>query len=356
MFQRRRALTQVQAVAIAVIVIIAGVGIYYLSSKLGASSSTNPNPSPSPLPSPSPTPSPSPSPSPSPTPTPTPTHSVTPLPTALPPGTTKTQTFISGGYNRTYQLHISKIYDENKQTPLVIALHGFSESMFIADKIISKDQSDSEGFIVVYPQGYFRGSPNRASWHAKGQYGDAYLYNIDDVGFIRELIYRISQRYNVDPDRIYVAGFSNGASMTYRLGSELSDVVAAIAPVSGTVGGYWNATSQLEVCTEPKQPMPAIIFSGTAESQYSGNIVEGLGENRIYSLSASVAMWVNFEGCNKTPQNTTITDGTIIKSVYSGGKSGAEVVFYTIVGGIHAVPTGAPGLMWDFFKSHPKQH
>ncbi len=51
------------------------------------------------------------------------------------------------------------------------------------------------------------------------------------------MIEELQFTYNIDSGRIFVTGHSNGGMMTYRLGAELSDIVAAIAPVAGTIGG-----------------------------------------------------------------------------------------------------------------------
>jgi polyhydroxybutyrate depolymerase len=71
-------------------------------------------------------------------------------------------------------------------------------------------KSDVEGFIVVYPEGF------GASWNVVGGFGDAFSTNIDDVGFIRALIDSLQGKFAIDRNRIYVAGFSQGAMMAYR--------------------------------------------------------------------------------------------------------------------------------------------
>ena len=60
--------------------------------------------------------------------------------------------------------------------------------------------------------------------------------NVDDVAFIRALLDDLMRAYQVDAKRVYATGMSNGAIMAYRLASELSDRIAAIAPVAGAVG------------------------------------------------------------------------------------------------------------------------
>src|SRR5260221_564174 len=67
------------------------------------------------------------------------------------------------------------------------------------------------------------------------------------------LLDELPRRLLVDADRIFVTGFSNGASMTFRLGAELSDRIAAIAPVAGH---YWPTAST------PARPVPTLFLIG----------------------------------------------------------------------------------------------
>jgi len=321
--QRRSALTQVQAIVIIIIVVVAGVGAYLLGLIPGTVSIPSHGSST------------------------IQTHSTTPLPSSLSLGTTKTQSFTWGGYNRTYSIHISQIYDSSKPTPLVIMLHGFTEDMLLTQSYFPTDKSDEEGFIVVYPQGIGLG------WNVAFGFGEAYKNNMDDVGFIRELIYRTEQIYRIDPDRIYVAGFSAGAMMAYRLGAELSDKIAAIAPVAGSIGGHMNETiAPIRIIDNPSQPVSVIVLMGTGDPNYYGANASVFGFSSL-SVHDSVTFWVDHDGCSKTAQNTT---GNPVKSVYSNGLKGTEVVLYTFIGGDHEWPSNAADVIWDFFKSHPKRH
>lgn len=323
MFQSRRALTQVQAIVIVVIVVLAGAGAYLLELIPGISSPLSPGSST------------------------TTTHSTTPLPSTLSPGTTKTLSFMFGDYNRTYSIHIPQIYDSNKLTPLVIMLHGFSADILLAQSYFPTDKSDKEGFIIVYPKGIGLG------WNVAFGFGEAYKNNMDDVGFMRELIYRIEQIYKVDSNRIYVTGFSAGAMLAYLLGAELSDEIAAIAPVAGSIGGHANETaSPLRIIASPSQPVSVIVFMGTSDPNYYGAKVDIFGFSSL-SVHDSVAFWVEHDGCSKIAQNTT---GNPVKSVYSNGLKGTEVVLYTLIGGGHEWPSNAADIIWDFFKNHPQQH
>src|SRR5207237_8315757 len=85
---------------------------------------------------------------------------------------------------------------------------------------------DREGFAVVYPEGE-HGHWNDGRGDANGS------APVDDVAFIRTLIDTLAAAYPIDTDRVYATGISNGGIMSYRLACDLSDKIAAIAPVVG---------------------------------------------------------------------------------------------------------------------------
>jgi polyhydroxybutyrate depolymerase len=120
---------------------------------------------------------------------------------------------------------------------MLIALHGGGgDDDFQADdskyKLISK--SEAAGFIAVFPNGYSRFPGGiLATWNAGSCCGAAQKNNVDDVGFIREVIHRVERQASIDPKRVFAAGMSNGAMMSWRLACEAPEV-RAIAPVEGT--------------------------------------------------------------------------------------------------------------------------
>jgi polyhydroxybutyrate depolymerase len=269
------------------------------------------------------------------------------------------------GRKRSYILHIPPGYDDKTEMPLAIVLHGGGGN---AENIMKttdfSTRADNAGFIVVYPNGTGRFSNVLLTWNAGNCCGYALDNNVDDVAFIRALIDDLLIRLAVDPRRIYATGMSNGGMMCYLLACQLSDKIAAIAPVAGAM--------EMDSCY-PTQPVSVIIFHGTADEHvlyYGGEPLKQADNHPRVDrpVSYAVNFWVKANDCLPVPQKEVT--GDIIRETYSGGKNNTEVVLYTIVDGKHAWPGGKPGwfggdeptqeisatnVIRDFFASHPKQ-
>src|SRR5262245_29366030 len=134
-----------------------------------------------------------------------------------------TRTLVSGGLTRTYLVHVPASYTGASAVPLVVDIHGLSSnasqqralSGFIA-------RSDEHGFIVVHPEGV-----NNA-WNG----GICCSTATDDVAFIRALVAQMHVEANIDAQRVYATGLSNGGAMTHRLACEAADIFAAAAPLA----------------------------------------------------------------------------------------------------------------------------
>ena len=143
------------------------------------------------------------------------------------------QTIIHDGINREYVLYIPNSYDGTSAVPLMLNFHGFggsaSDYMQEADM---RSLAEADTFILIYPQGSC--SDGLSHWNACPLGGDN-KSDADDFGFIESMITEISSQYNVDMERIYAAGYSNGGMMAYGLANYKSDLIAAVASVSGVM-------------------------------------------------------------------------------------------------------------------------
>jgi polyhydroxybutyrate depolymerase len=127
------------------------------------------------------------------------------------------------GVERAFRLVVPETVDLSRPAALVFAFHGF----LIDDKDIMptytgfSELAAQEGFIVVYPNS------------ESGFWRTTYLKNNPDIDLFDALLTELTSSYNVDSDRVYVTGMSNGANFTHLLASQRSHRIAAIAPHSG---------------------------------------------------------------------------------------------------------------------------
>jgi len=263
----------------------------------------------------------------------------------------QTGTITVDGRTRSYILHVPANRKGAQALPLVIVLHGATQGDANAERMSSMSTlADKENFIAVYPQGTGR----LPTWNSGNCCGYALQNKVDDIGFLRALIAKLEKEYRIDPKRIYVTGISNGAMMSYRAACEMSDVVAAVAPVEGAQN----------VSCQPSAPVSLIVFHGTADHLVpinGGSTPYQIGPHRTdSSVAETVAFWVKRDGCAATPKHEEGNEARI--DTYSGCKDGSAVAVYVIPGGHHMWPgTSISGvklpateLMWKFFAQHPK--
>ncbi len=277
----------------------------------------------------------------------------------------KTRTLQVGGLNRTYLVHLPEGHNQENPTPVVLALHGATmNGPMMAWFSGLNRKADEAGFIAVYPNGTGRFSS--FTWNGGHCCGSAMRNNVDDVAFIDALLDDLMRSYHIDNRRIYVTGISNGATMTYRLGSELSDRIAAIAPVAGSVG---TEISRL------KRPISVLHFHGTLDDYIP--FLGGKGMKSLYgtpycSVDQSIQSWVKSNECDENPKIDLLSKNgdqmTVTRKTYAARKDETEVVLVVIEGGGHTWPgmrsptdtlgqsamnISANDLMWEFFEKHP---
>ncbi len=271
-----------------------------------------------------------------------------------------TRTVMMGEQKRTYLVHIPKDYDPKKPTPVVLALHGAAMNgpMMVSLSGLNK-KSEEAGFIVVYPSGI------SFVWNAGGFTGKMAEGKPDDVAFIGKVLDDVGTVVKVDEKRVYACGMSNGGMMCYRLAAELSDRIAAIAPVAGTIA--------IEE-SKPKRAVPVIHFHGTKDTFVPFEMAKGKTPAfmKFKGVEDSVQTWVKLNGCDEKSKMETISkegdEMKVTRKTFGGGKDGAEVVLVVIDEGGHAWPGMTPpasfmgksaknvsanDLMWEFFQKHP---
>ena len=262
----------------------------------------------------------------------------------------------SGGLTRTSILHVPEIYDPSQGAMLVLNFHGFSSAGW-QQSLLSRmsSESDKRGFIVAYPEGV------ALSWNAGDCCGTAWTDSVDDIAFTRALLDKIEAEYCIDKRRIFATGMSNGGFFSHRLACEMSDRIAAIAPVAGVLG--------IDNCA-PKRKVPVLHFHGTADPivPYQGGtpIIPQLGLGLVFKpVSETMDFWRKFNGCSAF-EKVIYQKGDATCIEWPDCDENASTVLCSIDGGGHtwpgglAIPAGktskdigATATMLDFFQAHP---
>lgn len=142
-------------------------------------------------------------------------------------------------------------YDAVRRWPLVLSIHALGSNAGLQESYTRMTEAArARGFVVIYPEG------TGGSWNAGTCCGTA-TARVDDVGFLAAVLDRAERELCVDVDRVHATGMSNGGYMTHRLGCELADRLASIAPVAGA-----DATTR---CA-PTRPLPVHLHHGTLDT------------------------------------------------------------------------------------------
>ena len=281
------------------------------------------------------------------------------VPTFLNAQETLTKTMIHNNESREYVIYIPKIYVESSPTPLMFNFHGYGS--YVSIHMLINDMrpiADTAGFIVVYPKGLpLPASPsNQLHWNV-GSWTES--STSDDIGFIESIIDSISNDYNIDLNRVYSSGYSNGGYFSFELACQLSDKIAAIGSVAGSM------SEKTYTACNPSHPTPVVTINGTSDSNVYYNGGNSYDDNSK-SLSTVNNYWSNFNNTDSIyqiniPDINTSDNSTIELTRYYNGDNCTSVEHYKVIGGEHAWP-GSFGnmdinsslIIWDFVSKYDK--
>lgn len=250
------------------------------------------------------------------------------------------------GITREYILYIPKSYNGSTKVPLMFNFHGYAgQAVWYMEDADMRSLAESENFILVYPQGTRMTSldPFSTHWNA-GLNTPENKSTANDFGFVETLINEISLDYNIDRERTYASGYSNGAMFAYALAAYKSNLIAAVGSVSGTM-----LTETINNAS-PSHPTPIIHIHGTADEVLPQTGGDGFG-----SVESILNYWIDF---NNTDSTTVNTSGNIEQYIYEGGDNGTAVEYYKVNGGNHVwfdinyQGSNTSGLVWNFVSKY----
>lgn len=295
-------------------------------------------------------------------------------PTEIPPGHQRLSVNVNG-VERQALVHVPAGVGNTQPQPLVVMLHGVGGTAAYAVRETGwSAKADAENFIVVYPEATRPDASQPASlrrnpqaWNDGSGRFHAGQQQVEDVAFIRLLIDRTAADHRIDRQRVFVTGFSNGASMAYRVGAELADRVAAIAPVAGA---SWGES------LSPSRPISLLYITGTADplNPLDGGMPRmafgggGQGGRAKTKVRTAIAQWVQALGLPDVPKSETLVNG-VRTTRYGSAANPTEVVLITVdglghvwAGGENLLPqfmVGKPtdkvkatDVIWEFFNAH----
>ena len=248
------------------------------------------------------------------------------------------------GINREFLVFTPSTYNSAYAFPVVLNFHGFGGTINDYALYASMQTiAETEGFILVYPQGSLM---NGYSHWNPSLPGPTNKSNADDFGFIEALIQQLSNDYSIDSEKIYACGYSNGGMMSFGLANHKSNLIAAVASVSGAM---------LETDNTPNHPMPVLMIHGTSDG-----VIPYIGNNDYTSVESTLSFWINFNSTDSIPNSNSITSGgnSIEYKSYSNGNNGVSVEHYKINQGGHEWfnlnynGLNTSELIWEFFSKY----
>jgi polyhydroxybutyrate depolymerase len=259
------------------------------------------------------------------------------------------ETMADNGAMRTYHVHVPKSYSSSKPTSLVFVFHGYTQTSSGIEDISQMDPvADAHGFVAVYPQGLSN------SWNAGSCCGTAAQSMVDDLKFVGDMLDQLEKDYCIDPKRVFASGLSNGGMLSHRLACEMSDRIAAIGAVAGTLA--------IDTCAPPR-PVAVLHVHGTADFVVPYN---GGGLSGGKSVPDTIAAWTKIDGCTDATPTNVYMKGDATCNTYENCNAGVAVELCTIDQGGHQWPGGhsdflgklstdldASEEMAKFFEAHP---
>lgn len=267
-------------------------------------------------------------------------------------GTTVADSVFSGGQYRKFNVYRPTVYNGAVAVPLVLNFHGYTSNA-AAQQLYTNfgAVADTANFIVVYPEGLLlQGQP---FWNA------GIAAQPDDVAFVDVMITYLLQKYNIDFNRVYSCGMSNGGIMSYYLACNLPNRIAAIASVTGTMFNAWRPACN------PGRALPVMEVHGTGDA-----IVPYNGDNNFAHIDTVVKHWVKHNNCSPAPVTFSVPDinvqdnSTAVNYRYGNGINGSAVELYKVSGGSHSWPGAFPFIsatnqdfsatveIWRFFRRY----
>jgi polyhydroxybutyrate depolymerase len=262
------------------------------------------------------------------------------------PGRTIFGSLESGGFVRTYQVHLPPD-TAGRELPLLIVLH--DSDISAADMRFATGfdvEADSLGLAVVYPDAF-------GDWAEGCGCSLAEERGVDDVQFISDLIDELDTRLEIDRERVFVTGLSEGAFMTQKLACDITDQLAGVATVAATM-----SVAVAEACT-PAREIPVLMIHGTADPLVPWDGALDRGSTSTVAADTAAQFWATANGCGGGRSIVLeATDNTygieVWRETFEECPINGQVILFRVEGGGPEWPDGsfsATEVIAEFFAS-----
>ena len=250
-------------------------------------------------------------------------------------------------------------YDAGTPAPLIVLLHGYTSSGAGQDSYMGFSAiADNYGFLLVSPDGDKEsGGDENRFWNASSACCNFFQSDVDDSAYILSIIKEVKADFNVDANRVYLIGHSNGSFMSYRAAYDHSETIAAIASLAGA--------SHADMRPAPENPVHILQIHGTSDGTIAYDGAD-IGGNAYPSAKNTVTQWAQYNGCEAQAAERELRDlvanleghESSVMVFNQGCKTGGSSELWTIADGSH-VPAFSDTFaeqVVEWLLAHPKSH
>ncbi len=250
-------------------------------------------------------------------------------------------------------------YDAGTPAPLIVLLHGYTSSGAGQDSYMGFSAiADKYGFLLVAPDGDKEaGGDENRFWNASPACCNFYRSDVDDSAYVLSIINEVKANFNIDANRVYLVGHSNGGFMSYRAAYDHSETIAAVASLAGA--------SHADTRPAPANPVHILQIHGTSDGTIAYEGAE-IGGNAYPSARDTVTQWAQYNGCEAQAAERELRDlvanleghESSVQVFNQGCKAGGSSELWTISNGSH-VPSFSDTFaaqVVEWLYAHPKSY
>lgn len=230
--------------------------------------------------------------------------------------------------------------------PALMFLHGYgsngAETMRNAGMV---DAVLARGYVMIAPSGRDELGNNGTDWSFHPDFHEAR----DETTFLRAVLDDAAAKYGIDRDRVLLAGFSIGGSMTAYAACKDPTLARAYAPIAGN---FWRPYRSASFCRGPVRLLHTHGWTDTTiplEGRYLGPS-DGAA-NRVAQGDAfySMEVWRAVNGCKEMAADAFQMDTMFWHRRWERCTPGSALEF-VMWQGSHSIPKGWADMALTWFE------